>query len=82
MTPKKRNKILPSIILVAGTKAQADSWIMNYSLDPCEVIVASSAERLHGLHDMPVVYYGTYQQRPDYAELKRTLDAIRNKRKT
>jgi hypothetical protein len=66
----------PAIIVFAGTKAQADSWITCNGLEREEVIVASSAERLAGIHGLPIAYVGTYYTRKDYTEIMAALERI------
>lgn len=77
---RRPHSMNPQLILVAGTKAQADNWMATNCCDAGlhrdSVIVATSADRLHGLHNMPIVYHGTYHLRSDWRELEQVLIAI------
>ncbi|MFE9197811.1 hypothetical protein ACFYMH_17315 [Streptomyces albidoflavus] len=63
------------IVLIAGTSAEAQQYCRATGLQPRDVIYASNPATLHGLRRPVVVRVGSWQRRPDLADIEAALAA-------
>lgn len=70
------------IFVIAGTKLEADYWIINdlskkypsnTSISMSDYVYVSSPEKLKGISDPHGVFVGTWYERPDMLEVIQTL---------